>query len=355
MESVLSLPVRVRDESPVVARPPAARSGVIRILLFLLLSVVMLFVTDYLVDSGLRRITTSSFGVYNRLVNGQINTDIIISGSSRALNNVDPRVIQGRTGRTTFNIGINGSQTDMQVAVLKTYLKHNVRPSLVIHSLDSFTFVTSHGGVFFPGQYLPYLHEDAIYEALSAINANTWKARYLPLYGYAVEDMNFTWLTGLGGRLGWNPREDHYFGFQPRFARWTAELARLKDSKPEGIRFEIEPAGVRDFEELLRRCKDLGIPVLLVYSPVYFEEQALEVNRDEIFARFKELAQRYDATLWDYSRSPISFRRDYFVNSQHLNADGAAAFSAALAGDLASSGLLGPRRQADGRGPHESR
>ena len=122
-------------------------------------------------------------------------------------------------------------------------------------------------------------------------------------------------------------------------------LKRLSPSggKQAGVEFKIGPQGVRDFEELMRVCRDLGVPVLLVYSPVYYEMQELETNRDQIFERFKEIAQRYDAQLWDYRRSPISFRKDYFVNSEHLNADGAAVFSAEFGAKLAGSGLMKER------------
>jgi hypothetical protein len=324
-------------------RAPSARSGAIKTFAFFFLCLVLIAVTDYVVDSGLRRVKTSTFGVFNRLVDGRINANIIISGSSRALNNFDPRVIQDQTGLTTFDIGINGSQSDMQVAVLKTYLRHNAPPSLVIHSLDSFAFVASHGGVFFPGQYLPYLDEEPIYQALHTIDANTWKARFIPLYGYAVVDMNFTWLSGLGAWTGWNPVDDRYLGFQPRQERWTGEFAQVRDRNPQGIRFAIEPEGVRAFEELMQVCKASGVRVLLVYSPVYREMQALERNRDEVFARFREIAHRYDAPLWDFSHSTVSNQRRYFVNSEHLNADGATAFSAELADALTASGLSDPR------------
>lgn len=334
----MSTQLAVLHDSPVPKKGPSAQRGAVRLLMFLCLTLVTCVVTDHLIRRGLRTIKTSSFGVFNRIVDGQINADIIISGSSRALNNFDPRVIQRQTGRTTFNIGIDGSQTDMQLAVFKTYLRHNAKPSLLIHSLDSFAFVTSRSGVAV-GQYLPYLDEDAIYQALSAVDANTWKARYVPLYGYAV-DMGFTWWAGLRGLLGWNPREDRYSGFGPRHAHWTGEFDRYRQDRPNGVRFEIEPEGVRDFEELMALCKDRGIPVLLVYSPVYYEMQALEKNRDEIFTLFTEIAQRYDAALWDYSRSPISFRTEYFVNSQHLNAEGAAMFSADLAATLVGSELV---------------
>lgn len=322
------------------AKAPSVSCGVASICGFLLLLAATLIVTAQLVDTGLRRVKTSSFGVFNRIVDGQINAEILITGSSRAQTHFDPRVIEGATGQTAFNIGINGSQIDMQVAVLKTYLKHNTKPSLLVHSLDSFTFVTSHGEVYFPGQYLPYLNEPDIYDALHKIDADSWKAKYLPLYGYAVQDMNFIWARGLGGLIGWDPAEDRYLGFRPRESRWTGDFDRFTETHRAGVTFDIEAEGVRQLADLLRMCQAQGIRVLLVYSPVYYRMQGLERNRDEIFARFAELAGRSGATLWDYSRSPVSLRQDYFYNSQHLNAAGAAAFSDEFARALAASTLI---------------
>jgi len=332
--------VAVAQDPVRTARPRTTGSGVMSLCGFLLLLIGTLTVTDRVVDVGLRRIDTAAFGVFNRIVGGQINSAILVTGSSRALTHFDPRSIERATGRTAYNIGINGSQIDMQVAVLKTYLKHNAKPQLLVHSLDSFTFVTSHGEVFFPGQYLPYLNEDDIYDALKRIDPNIWKAKYLPLYGYSVQDMNFTWAKGLAGVMGWNPAEDRYQGFQPRHARWTGDFERFKEGSRSGVRFEIEAAGVQQLEELLRLAQAQGIRVLLVYSPVYHEMQSLETNRHEIFARFRELAARYGATLWDYSESPVSLRKEYFYNSQHLNAEGAAVFSDEFARALAGSAFV---------------
>jgi hypothetical protein len=308
--------------------------------------VAVLFGTDALVNAGLRRIDTSAFGVFNRITRGGIDADIVISGSSRALNHFDPRIIERRTGRTAMNIGMNGSQTDMQVAVFRTYLAHNRRPSLLVQNLDSFTFVTSHKGLYFPAQYMPYLHEPALYDTLVSIEPDMWKVRRLPLYGYAVHDMSFTWWLGLRGLAGWNPPEDRYLGFQPRYAGWSGEFADFKGHQQRGVAFDIEPQGVKDFEALLDLCRAQGIPVLLAYSPVYIEMQALETNRDAIFERFRTIAARYDVPLWDYSSSPLSQSHDNFVNSQHLNASGAARFSQTFAEDLAASTILSlPARQ----------
>jgi hypothetical protein len=89
-------------------------------------------------------------------------------------------------------------------------------------------------------------------------------------------------------------------------------------------------------EALLELCQQQGIRVLLVYSPEYREIQTLTTNRAQIFAKFDELSQRFRASVWDYSASPISSRKEYFYNSQHLNADGALQFSENLAAKLAT-------------------
>jgi hypothetical protein len=309
-------------------------AAVLRLSSFFLLFIVAVFATQKGVDAGLRRIQTSDYGVFNRMVSGRINAELLITGSSRALTHYDSQIIQQATGYTTFNIGVNGSQTDMQLAVLKTYLQHNRRPSVLVHNLDSFAFETTRGGVSSPGLYLPYLSEEPLYAALSHIDRDTWKSRHLPLYGYAVEDMNFTFLVGLGGLLGWNPPENRHLGFEPRQTPWTGDFESFKRNNPNGVSFPIEAEGLVAFEDLLRLCQELGIHVVLAYSPVYHEMRALERNRDDVFALFQQLAERYGASLWDFGRSPIAFDRANFYNSQHLNAVGAWRFSTDFAAAL---------------------
>ncbi len=347
-EALSSMSARLAPEASASAfgRPDAGigrhrpRRPVVRIVSFFALLLAVLIGADALVNVGLRKVDTAAFGVFNRIVRGGIDADLVVSGSSRALNHFDPRIVAARTGHTAMNIGINGSQTDMQLAVFRTYLAHNRRPRLLVQNLDSFTFVTSRKGLWFPAQYMPYLNEPALYDALLAIDPDLWKVRRLPLYGYAVHDMNFTWWLGLRRLAGWNPPEDRFLGFQPRNAPWSGEFADFRDRQGRGVTFEIEPQGIKDLEALLDLCKAERIPVLLVYSPVYYEMQAIETNRSAIFDRFRAIAQRYDVPLWDYSASRLSQSREYFVNSQHLNAAGADLFSREFAADLAASSLL---------------
>jgi len=295
--------------------------------------IVLSFAMSTIITFGLRRIKTSAFGASNQVMDGKVNAQVVITGSSRALAHYDPRTIEAITGRTAFNLGRNGSQTDMQVAFLKAYLEHNRKPELVIQNLDAFTFVTTHE-VYNPVEYTPYLYDQALYDALRKINANIWKSRYLPLYGYVVEDMKFTWVLGLKGFFGWSPQEDYFLGFNPRSKKWSGDFQHFKKSNPEGVRFEIEPGGIQAVEDLIRVCRQNRIQLIFVYSPEYDEMQSLAKNRAEVFNHFHDLANRYNVPLWDYSDWKYAGNQDFFQNSQHLNSAGAAVFSNDLANRL---------------------
>ena len=205
---------------------------------------------------------------------GKVNAQIVTHRLHRErYPTYDPRVIQVGTGRSAFNLGRNGSQTDMQVAVLRAYLEHNRKPDLVIHNLDAFTFETTRE-VYASAQYTPYLYDEELYRPLLKIDSNTWKSRYVPLYGYVVEDMNFSWVMGIRGFLGWSPREEFFLGFNPRPRKWTDEFQQFKSGQSEGVRWPIDPEAIQSVEGLIRLCQQRGIELIFVYSPEYAEMQA---------------------------------------------------------------------------------
>ena len=297
-----------------------------RVSLFFVLVIALIFGLDAMISFGLRHVETGPYGASNKIMQGQVNAQIVISGSSRSLSHYDPRIIQAETGRSAFNLGRNGSQTDMQLAVLRAYLEHNRKPEMVLHNLDSFSFEATRR-VYNPGQYVPYLYESALYQPLQAIDPNTFRRRYLPVYGYVVDDMSFSWMLGLARLFGWNPAEDHFQGFNPRPAEWTDEFQRFKVANPQGVRWPIDPEGVRDVEALLRMCQEKNIKLVLVYSPEFLEMQKMTQNREEVFDKFRGLATRYQVPFWDYSDWKYAASTQYFQNSQHLNAEGARVFS----------------------------
>ncbi len=300
----------------------------------------MAYGLDLLVSSGLRRISTSKFGSLNRVVSGKVNTEVVINGSSRALNHYDPRIISQVTGLSAYNLGMNGVQVDVQLAMLRTYLSLNAKPRLVIQNLETFIFeATAQGQIYDPGLYIPYLRHDELYRPLRAIDPAAWKWKHIPLYGYAVEDMRFTWVWGLLGCVGFSGREDYFLGFNPRHTEWTEDFDRFKSAVGDGKTYRIDRRGLEALTAIIETCAAQGIELILVYSPEYFEMQPLVSNREEIFATLRELCARHRIPLWDYSDSPISRQRNNFYNSQHLNARGAERFSTDLANRMREHGF----------------
>lgn len=314
---------------------PTRGSMILRLVCFFSVLLFLVFALNVMITTGLRRVKTSTFGALNEVMEGKVNAQIVITGSSRALAHYDPRTIMAETGKSAFNLGRNGSQTDMQVAFLKAYLAHNRKPEVVIQNLDAFSFVTTRE-VYDPVEYTPYLYDRNLYDALWGIDHQIWKSRDIPLYGYIVEDMNYTWIQGLKGFLGHSPRQDYFFGFNPRSKQWSEDFERYKADRPDGVSWDIEPAGVRDIEDLIHLCKQNDIQLIFVYSPEYSEMQQMTRNRKEIFELFQQLSEKYGVPFWDYSNWRYAGDRQYFQNSQHLNATGAAVFSKDIADQLKS-------------------
>jgi hypothetical protein len=314
-----------------------------RLICFLGVTIALAFAVNAMITSGLRKIETSQYGVSNLIMNGKVNSQVIVAGSSRALSHYDPRIIEEETKLSAFNIGRNGSQTDMQIAVLKAYLEHNRKPEIIIHNLDAFSFETTHE-LYAPAQYVPYLYDTQLYAPLRQISRDTWKSRYVPLYGYVADDMSLSWISGLGGFFGWSPKQDFFLGFNPRPKKWTDEFQRFKTENPAGVSWPVEPKGLQLIEDLIHLCQERGIKLIFVYSPEYSEMQKLTKNRAEIFDHFRQLSTRYQVPLWDYSDWKHATNTAYFTNSQHLNAEGAAAFSQDLSNRLES--YLAKSRQA---------
>ena len=80
-----------------------ARGGlyaVRRIAYFFGMITILVFGFNAMITSGLRQIKTSQYGVSNRVMKGEVNAQIVITGSSRAVSHYDPRIIEARTGRS---------------------------------------------------------------------------------------------------------------------------------------------------------------------------------------------------------------------------------------------------------------
>jgi hypothetical protein len=307
-----------------------------RVAFFLITAAVLACALHLALDAGMHRIRYGMFGAFNRAADGQVNAEIVITGSSRASWHYDPDIIQAATGMTTFNLGRDGSSTPIHDAVLRQYLSHNRKPRLIIENLDPFSLGYDYGQLFDPAQYMPYIHDPAFYSAAKRI-PELRKAYYLPLYGYVVDDLEFMHYQGLKALFGIQPPEDKQNGYRPGDYSYSNRLMQTILGKRKSVTLGILPYCSEDLGAMLDDARRRGIPAIIVLSPVYHELLVAIENRSSLDAHFAEVAQQHGAVFWDLSDvSPVSTTKANFADVFHMNRQGATLFSKIVGQRLAA-------------------
>jgi len=272
----------------------------------------------------------------NRVMRGEVQADVIISGSSRAMYHYDPRIIEAATHMKVYNIGRNGTKLHEQLDFLRLYLRRNTRPTMLIQNLD-LASLQENDDVTDPKQYVAWLGDEEVYLPLVRRKRYYFFYRWCPLLALAATGGARQAVEGLLGLDGAAATE--LKGYEPQSLVWTRDFEAFRARYPSGLDWKIDPAKERSLMELVEFCESNNVRPILVYSPDYRVTQAFFHARERTVRAFAGIARRYGISYWDYSADPICGEKAYFYNSQHLNYKGAAAFSSKLADRLANEVL----------------
>jgi len=301
--------------------------------LFLLILVILCRVVDVMVTAGLRKTELPQFAEWNAILSGEASSELIIQGSSRAWVGISPAIIADHLGMSCYNLAVNGYPLDMELARYRLYREHAQDPKVIVQTLDTYSFNTR-PDLYDNNQFLPYLLERPIKEAVQPYGFYHWYDYELPLVKYRGK-VQLIW-RGLAELFGIrhyvNPRDR---GYQPMDRAWSDEFAEFLAAHPDGYEQAWKQEWVDALDAFLAECERDGIMVVLVYPPEYYGARDLLRNREEIFAIFERLAAKYRLEFLDYSYDAMTTDTEYFYNSQHLNRLGSEVFSAKLAEDLA--------------------
>jgi hypothetical protein len=305
---------------------------ILKVLLYLLPIVMMAYVFDYVITSGLRKSRYNDYAVWNDIYAGQINADVIINGSSRAMVQLSPAIMDSVLQVNSYNIGFNGYGFLMQLLRNDIYRKHNHKPRMIIHEVDYGTF-GKRDDLYENFQFFPYLDDVDLrselsnYKGLNFFDYNVPLIRYYSYYkivGFGVAEF-----FGL-----FNMRGSKVKGYQANSVRWDGSFEEAKASFANGFRAHQDSTSVVLFEEYIKSNKSDSIEVVLVWMPEYIEGQKFVLNRDSVLNYFENLAGRHDLLFFNYSQDTICHSKDFFYNSRHLNKKGAEYFSRKFASDL---------------------
>ena len=310
----------------------------LRFLVWLLPLIVLAFVFDGIISSGLRKTDLRKYAAWNDIYGGVIDADLVVVGSSRAWCGYNTFVLDTMLRCNSYNLGIDGHNFEMQKIRYDTYRRFCKKPRVVIVNTD---YVSTLGITADPRyereQFFPYIWDDTLISAVKEMKDITLFDRYLPLcryFGYRDE-----FEDGISAFFGKKVFFDGgmHKGYRGNNYPWqSTELPKNERKKSDDKVYDWTKAEMLD--AFVRTSCDEGIKVVFVKSPVH---SALYQISDTYLSDsvFGTIASRYQVPVLNYYTSRICMDTANFYNYTHLNKRGSELFTMELCHDLDSIGV----------------
>lgn len=264
------------------------------------------------------------------LVNGKINKEIVILGSSRGARNIIASEIEKKTGHTAYNLAYPGSDIEFHEFIVRTLLKFNKAPKVVLLSVDYPTAFLPDSILNFrldrlyPLVKYQYINDELIArDEKNYISSNLFALARMNKSNFDIRQKQFTALDTLYAD-GSMP-----ISFQKEGEDWTPSTTIKKyDSKKE---LEVK---LNCFKKIVAMCKEKNIRLIIVKPPLFdpmdtkFTERLMQLTHNEI-------------PFFDYNnQNPIYKNKDYYYDRTHLKRKGATIFTDEIAQYLNTSKIL---------------
>ncbi len=294
------------------------------VFLFLVPAYGLLAVIDYFYSQEVMKTNDRRIEAWYDLMHGNIDSDILIMGSSRVWVHISPMILDSVLHTSTYNIGIDGSGIRRQIHKYNMFIKYNRKPKVIIQNIDQWSFKDKEG--YEKEQFFPYFWNIDMRNEMFSSEPFSNMEKYCPLYRY--------WNKFDTGMLfsGFFKKQPRYLykGYRGMERPWNGK----KYNEIKTIRFEKNDTVVMLFDNYLAQAKKDGIKVVFVYTPCYYGALNKTENIDEMHAFYKRIADKYNIPILDYMNMEMCKDTTYFYNAMHLNRQGAEIFSDSLAHDL---------------------
>ena len=320
------------------------KNFIIKFLLFLFAIILGIIVLDIYISRSLKTANVYAVGEYNTwndLFNGDINSKVVIYGSSKAWQHISPAILAQKIPTTFYNLGIDGHNFDLQYLRHELLLERNNQPKYIIQEVDEFT-LTKYENLYNLQQFLPYmLWNFKIEDCISKFNGfNTFDYK-IPLLRY--------YKTKGSVRVAFQLYKNELPNNKTRFKGYQGldfgSKFSSKDLKKLRYKVEVDKAFVLLFDAFLKECKQKNIKVILVNTPEFIEGQKCVINRKETMNLFTRFSKKYKVPFYDYSNDSISYNKELFYNALHMNKRGSEIFSAKFADQVKKDILFTVKHQ----------
>ncbi len=261
--------------------------------------------------------------------------DIVVVGNSRIRMHVNPRILDSMLGSDSFVLGADACSIPQSLMMMRVYLRSHKAPRCVVVLADYSNIQTWSDPHNFD-EYVTYFDDSLIYATLEPYVHHPLPRILGPWYQFqrlaaAPDEQKLPVVFGLvgGGNMGMvGSREQAYKGFAGMKRTWSP----WRLAKPRGAR--IDTAGLMLLRTFIDECRARGTNVVVVCPPIHRLRETHVRGYRVVVDRIAAFVAANGVPYLDYTRDPITDRKDLFFNVEHLNAAGADVFSRLLAHDI---------------------
>ncbi len=296
---------------------------------------------DFFISNNLKKsnkYAEKEYPTWNAIIDGKVNSDILIYGNSRAWVDFNPTMISDSLHISAYNLGIDGHGFKLQYLRHRMLLKNNNKPKIIIVSVDIF-ILNNRKELYNSEQFLPYMlwnreikSATIDYDGFNSLDYDLPLIRY-----YGKTEALETAIRFFSGHLS-NP-VCRVKGYQGRNESWNTDFDKAKLTMKK-YEVKLDTQTIILFEKFITECKKQNIKLIFVYAPEYIEGQIFTKNRDEVLSLYTKYSHKYNIPFYDYSTDAISYQKKYFYNTNHLNKTGAELFTTKLMDTLKQSSII---------------
>lgn len=252
------------------------------------------------------------------ILEGQMDKDIIILGSSRGANNISAKQLENQTGLSSYNLSYRGSNIIFHEFVLESLLKFNSSPKIVLLCIDNgYEFVSEKSLNFRYDRLNPLKNYNYINNILIQRNKKSYFSKFFCSLRVDRQDFSFNKvnvlpvniMTSHGSKLlNAKPNSDLLFGEKPKvYNKALEQLDKLNA-----------------FEAIKELCSLNNIDLYFVFTPSYADFDISFYNR------FKTLTNRAEHLVIYDTVSGIYKNKNLFRDSTHMFKNGAELFTSEI-------------------------
>ena len=307
------------------------RKFLIKVLLLSISIIIPFYIADYYKTKEYRSKNCYPFSTWNNIVDGKINSDLLILGSSRAWVQYNPKILDSILNVRSYNLGCDGELLLPELQCYEITRAYNPAPKYILIDVffNSLTVNLTSRCKFI---YTPYIYKSKFRKIVRKNDNLSIPYLFFPYYRYNECSGDEIVFMEPGVKL--------IKGFSPKEARWDSKNMQTLDT----VHYYRETKAVLLLDNFLKNSKKDNISIILIHSP--FERRGFEKiqNHEEMLKLFRSIAKRNGVPFLDYTEDPICYDTLNFYNAMHLNAHGADLFTLKLAHDLDSLGLIPARK-----------